>query len=447
MQSIILAAGKSSRMKTSVSKVLQPLLGKSLIRRAFELTEKISTEAPLFVAGENESELQAELDKEFAGRYKTVVQNPPRGTGDAVAVAMKKLRTLADETQIFIMGADAILLRPESLAYFVEQHFSKRAVLSFLTTELFEPRSYGRVVRSSSGAVDKIVEAKDATQEELRVREINAGFYLIQKSALEKFLAQMQQSSKTGEFYLTDMVAWAKSQSHLILGQCLADSRECLGINSMDEMAVAERILLDRLLSQRMKEGVRIHLPETQYLEESVDFETDVVIEPHCVLLGNTKLGKGTQVKAFSHLEDAELGANTIVGPFARLRPGTKLEAEVRIGNFVETKKSHFSKGSKANHLSYIGDTKVGAKANIGAGTITCNYDGYGKYPTEIGEGAFIGSNSSLVAPVEIGKAAIVAAGSVITENVPENALGIGRARQTIKEEAAQKFRSKKGVQ
>lgn len=446
-------------MKTNKPKMLHKALGKTLARRVFELTQQVDSEVPVFVVGKESSELKKELSDE---KVEYAVQETPRGTGDAVVQAFKSLAAKVDDRDtLLILNGDSVLIRPSTVQSLIHLHEDGAAVMSFLTTELEQPKSYGRVIRDSTGVVEKIVEAKNASDEELAVQEINAGFYLVRASALRDFLDQIQEDSLSGEFYLTDVVGFLRNKNALVRAHCTSDASEVMGINTQAELCFSEEVLRMRVLQRHLDAGVRMMNLESIWIEDSVKIEQDVQLEPGVILRGQTQIAQGSVIRAHSIIEDSVIGAGTIVeahslvqgsstesdckiGPFARLRPGTRLGREVKIGNFVETKNSEFRDGAKASHLSYLGDTKVGESCNIGAGTITCNYDGIEKHQTELGPEVFIGSNSSLVAPVKLGKGAIVGAGSVITSDVPEDALAVERSEQVNKKGGAREFREKR---
>jgi len=458
IQPIILAAGASTRMKRSQSKLLHQLLGKTLVERSIEIAGQISKGKPMLVLGHQREEIRQSLD---SVPFDFCIQDPPRGTGDALRVALEGLSDGQPDDHLFIMGADAVLVTPKSLQEFLKVHETSQALMTFMTTDLDQPGQYGRVVRSISGGVEAIVEAKEADPATLQLREINAGFYLIERQSLQNFLKQMEQSKNTLEYYLTDIVAWLRKQQKLVMGFCVDDPTEAKGINSCLELSEAETILCERLIGGWSAQGVRFHQPSSQYLEESVELAPDVEIFPGCILKGKTRvesgsqigpyavvedseIGRGSKVQAFCHLKGASLSKDVSVGPYARIRPGSCLEEGSKLGNFVEVKNTHLQKGAKANHLSYLGDAEIGQDSNVGAGTITCNYDGFKKAKTKLGRNVFIGSNSSLVAPVDLGDDVIVGAGSVITESVEAGALAVSRGEQVNRPGAAQRFRDKK---
>lgn len=461
--SIVLAAGASTRMKSSRSKLLHRLLGQEIIVHAYEQALKISEEPPVFVLGHQKDEIEKCLKNEFGeSQFQSTIQDPPLGTGDAVRMAMKKIGgSIGDDDLIFIMGGDAVCLTQKSIDRLKSEHISKKAVLSFFTAFLNEPAAYGRVIRSGSGMVNRIVEAKNASAEELSIQEVNAGFYLVQKSALERCIQNLEKNSVSGEFYLTDIVEMLLKDQALVLGIPLEDSSEAMGINTQYEFAQVNSVLRNRVLLEHMANGVCFLDPSSVWVDAAVKIGKDVEIGAGVLLKGkseigdqvsisayscieNSQIGTGSKVHEFSHLKDSVLGPECEIGPYARLRPETVLDAKVKIGNFVEVKKSHFKEASKANHLSYVGDSEVGARSNIGAGTITCNYDGFRKSKTTLKDDVFVGSNSSLVAPVEIGKGSIIGAGSVITKNVPADSVAVERSKQSNLEGAAISFKEKR---
>lgn len=448
-------------MKSERSKLLQPVLGRSMIRRAYDLAASISTEKPLFVLGHQIEPVKRDLE-EYSADFEFCEQREARGTGDAVRVAMKWLeKNSSQDEQLFIFGGDTITIKPERLAELQQLHDKSKSVLSFITAELSDPRHYGRVLRSEAGVPVKIVEYKDASPEEKRIPEINVGFYLVAKSNLIRFLDNLKASEKTEEFYLTDMLEFFSSKAQLIQAHCLADVTEALGINSFWELAQVEEVLLSRWLKTLSESGVRFLKPDSQYIEDSVRIEAGVEIGPSCLLRGDTKIAsgarigsncvidsssiaKGAQVLDFSHLEKARLGPDSRVGPYARLRPDSVLEGSARVGNFVELKNTRLEAGAKVNHLSYVGDAEIGENTNVGAGTITCNYDGFKKSKTLLGKNVFVGSNSSLVAPLKVGDSAIIGAGSVISKDVESGALAVERSEQVNRLGGADSFRNRR---
>lgn len=458
---VALAAGASTRMKSKKSKLLHDLMGRPLVLRALDLMNSMTDQPPLFVLGHQRDEILKELS-EAQTAFEHCIQEQQKGTADAVAQAVSALEAHPDkETHVFIMPADAVLFREESLLEFCRVHRETKSQLSFISCELDEPAAYGRVIRDTQGRPQKIVEFKNANDSERKVREVNSGIYLVRLDLLKSALKEIQANKLTGEFYFTDIVEFLYKQSGLVQAHVLKDASECLGVNTQNDLALARKLLRLRINSKWMQEGVEMMDPDSVSIDSSVTLSAGVCLHPGVVLRGATKLEEMSEVGAYSviinskvgpssiikeHcvLERAQVGSSCTVGPFARLRPGTDLSENVKIGNFVESKNSKFEAGSKANHLSYVGDSEVGQGSNIGAGTITCNYDGYSKSKTILGQNVFVGSNSSLVAPVEIEDGAIIGAGSVITKQVSQDAIAVTRAEQKELPGAAKRFREKR---
>jgi len=376
-----------------------------------------------------------------------VLQQPQNGTGHAVQIAR---RALGRAKFAVVLPGDAPLVRTDTLKALIAAHHNGNAAATVLSAVLADPSGYGRVVRKSETAVSAIVEESQLTDEQREINEINSAIYCFTLEKLWPALAQVKPNNKHRELYLTDAIAVLNAKGETVLAQVAADSREVLGCNTRADLAEVDRIFRERKRNALMDDGITIQLPETVLIDPDVTAGEDTIIEPGVQLLGKTKIGARCTIRTGSVLTDAILGDDVtvephcvvaqsrlddrvIIGPFARLRPDNHLKAGARIGNFVELKKSTIGEGTKAMHLSYLGDAKIGTKSNIGAGTITCNYDGFHKYPTSIGNRVFIGSDSALVAPVRIGDGAYIAAGSTITENVPSDGLGIARGRQVNK--------------
>jgi bifunctional UDP-N-acetylglucosamine pyrophosphorylase/glucosamine-1-phosphate N-acetyltransferase len=350
-----------------------------------------------------------------------------------------------------VLNGDCPLIQPETLERLVELFRSTGSGAALITTDLDDPTGYGRIIRNTAGDVQAIVEHKAATEEERLVREINVGFYCFDAAAFWKHVHDLKPDNPAHEYYLTDMIAILLRAGHRVTALKAEDSSEMLGINNRVELAVADRTLRDRKVRQLMLDGVTIEKPETVTIDAQVKIGMDTVVGPFAQILGDTTIGEDCRIGAscivenstledgaeafpFTSISACTLGKKAQVGPYARLRMGAVLEEDAHVGNFVELKKTRLGKGSKSMHLAYLGDSTIGSKVNIGAGTITCNYDGAKKHPTLIGDGSFIGSNSTLVAPIEIGDGAYIGAGSVITDAVPDKALALGRARQVVKE-------------
>jgi bifunctional UDP-N-acetylglucosamine pyrophosphorylase/glucosamine-1-phosphate N-acetyltransferase len=429
--SVILAAGSGTRMKSASPKVMHPIAGRPMIAYPLAALSPLSAAATVVVIGPRMDEIAR-----VVAPAETVVQDPPLGTGDAVRVAMRALDgRLAPQgaiADVLVLYGDTPFLATETLSRLLAERRRTGAAVLVSGMRPVDPGPYGRFVLAADGALERIVEAADASPEERAIGLVNGGIMVIEARRLDDFLDGLRSDNAKGEFYLTDIVAIARRKG-LLCRAVELPAEELLGINTRPELAEAEAAMQLRLRRAAMESGVTLVAPETVFLSADTRLAHDVVIEPNVTFGPGVTVGEGARIRSFSHLEGATVGGGAIVGPFARLRPGAILEEEVHVGNFVEVKAARLGVGAKANHLSYIGDSQVGARTNIGAGTITCNYDGFNKFRTIIGEGAFIGSNTALVAPVQIGDGAIIAAGSVITRDVPPDALSIGRGQQVDK--------------
>lgn len=443
---IILAGGQGKRFKSATSKVLHSLAGRPLIDHAILLAKKLKLDPIVAVVPPRDNALHAYL----RSTYPTVilaVQSIPRGTGDAIKCAKKALTRF--EGDLVILSGDVPLLRKETLTDFYKHHQKSKAQFSLMTCAIPNPTGYGRVVRNQTGDFSVIVEERDATADERAIQEVNCGIYWSDAQTLFQFLNKLSAKNAQGEYYLTDLPEILARAKRRISTYRLHDPDDMRGINTRRELALAAQILYARTADFWMDRGVTLIQPETILIDPSVTLSADCIIESNCHLRGDTKIGSHTYIRTGSVIESSEIGAYTEIlpysiirdseigdhvhiGPFAHVRPGSILKSHAKVGNFVELKKSILGVGAKANHLSYIGDTVVGDRANIGAGTITCNYDGKNKFKTEIGNDAFIGSNSSLIAPVKIGKRSVVGAGSAIRKSIPDDALGLTRAPQIV---------------
>src|SRR3989454_170647 len=449
---VVLAAGKGTRLKSSLVKVLHRAGGRTLVEHIVRACEPLKPRETVVVVGHQAERVAAVVEPLDAV---TVTQQPQNGTGHAMQVAK---RVLGRAKFAVVLPGDAPLVRTESLKALVAAHRNGNAAATILSAVLADPSGYGRVVRKTETAVSAIVEESELTHEQREINEINSAIYCFTLEKLWPSLGQVKPNNKHRELYLTDAIGVMASKGQIVLAQVVSDPREVLGCNTRAELAEVDRVFRERKRNALMDAGVTIQLPETVLIDPDVTAGEDTVIEPGVQLLGKTKIGARCTIRTGSVLNDAILGDDVtvephcvvaqsrlddrvIIGPFARLRPNNHLKADSRIGNFVELKKSTIGEGTKAMHLSYLGDTKIGAKANIGAGTITCNYDGFHKFPTHIGNKVFIGSDSALIAPVRIGNGAYIAAGSTITDNVPADALGIARGRQANKAGLAAKRR------
>jgi bifunctional UDP-N-acetylglucosamine pyrophosphorylase/glucosamine-1-phosphate N-acetyltransferase len=432
---IVLAAGEGTRMRSSRPKVLHAIGGRSLVAHVLAAVRETAGAAAVVIGPGQDKVAAAVADALPAA--KIFLQAERRGTAHAVLAARDAIALGADD--ILVVFADTPLVQPRTLARLREPLAQGKAVAA-LGFRPADPAGYGRLIMEGERLL-AIREEKDASAAERAIPLCNAGLMALRGDAALAILDRIGDQNAKREFYLTDAVAVAR-QMGLDAAAIETEEDEVRGINSQAQLAEAEAVLQRRLRGAALDAGVNMVAPETVHLAADTKLGRDVVIEPFVVFGPGVVVEDGAVIRSFSHLEGAHVGQGTTVGPYARLRPGARLGANVRIGNFVEVKESEIGAGARANHLSYIGDTTVGAGANIGAGTITCNYDGTAKHRTEIGEGAFIGSNSALVAPVKVGDHAYVGSGSVITREVPADALAIGRARQVIKEGWVTRLRS-----
>jgi bifunctional UDP-N-acetylglucosamine pyrophosphorylase / glucosamine-1-phosphate N-acetyltransferase len=436
---IILAAGEGTRMASRIPKVLHRAAGRSLLAHAIASVTDAGASRIAVVVGPDREDVGAEASRCAPGA-EVFVQAERRGTAHAVLAAREAIE---GSGSLLVVFGDTPLLRPQTLQTLIDG--LKDAAVAVLGFRAVNPTGYGRLL-VKNGELMAIREERDASDEERKVDLCNAGAMAIAGKHALAMLDRITDNNAKREFYLTDVVALARADKLKVVVREAAEE-EVMGVNDKSQLAAAEAGMQSRLREAAMRGGAILIAPETVHLSADTKLGRDVVVEPYVVFGPGVTVEEGAVIHSFSHLEGASIGADANIGPFARLRPGTKLGKGVRIGNFVETKAAEFGDDAKANHLSYVGDSTVGARANIGAGTITCNYDGFGKHKTEIGSGAFIGSNSALVAPVKIGDGAYVASGSVITTNIPNEALGVGRSRQVNKEGWARDLRALKGGQ
>ncbi len=447
---VILAAGLGTRMRSKQAKVLHRAGGLSLVEHVVQAAGAVTSRDRIVVVTGHQADTVEALLEPMGVRFARQVQQ--KGTGDAVMCAREALQK-ADPKQdglLLVLYGDTPLLSAAALKQLREAQAGSDAAATLITTTLADPSGYGRVIVDDGGNVAAIVEHRDANPEQLHVRVINSGIYCFRAKALWKHIAEIKPNPASGELYLTDMAEILRRHGQRVQSLHMDDSSELLGINTRVELAEADRILRARKARELMLAGVTIERPETVSIDAQVRVGTDTIIEPFVRLLANTAIGEDCRIGQGAILESAALADRVVVapytliadsrvdpgaqiGPFARLRMMTQVGPEARIGNFVELKKTRLGAGAKSQHLAYLGDSEIGERVNVGAGTITCNYDGEKKHVTKIGAGAFIGSNSTLVAPVEIAPDSYVAAGSVITEAVPSYALALGRARQVNK--------------
>ncbi|NNC47010.1 MAG: bifunctional UDP-N-acetylglucosamine diphosphorylase/glucosamine-1-phosphate N-acetyltransferase GlmU [Sphingomonas sp.] len=435
---VILAAGVGSRMKSRLHKVLHPIAGQPMIDHLLDSVETLEPARTVVVVGQWREQVEDALASRGCA---FAVQDEQLGTGHAVQQSADALA--GQDGPVLILFGDVPMVSADTMRGMVDRlGADDNPGIVVLGFEPEDRKAYGRIITLGDDTIDKMVEARDATPEELKCRLCNSGIMAVDGAQLFAWLDKVGNDNAAGEYYLPDIVRIARREGArpvVVKGS----EREVTGINSRAELAAAEAQWQEFKREEAMANGVTLRAPETVFFSYDTKVMADVVIEPNVVFGPGVSIGEGAKVRAFTHLEGCSIGAEAEVGPYARIRPGTTIGARAKVGNFVEMKKTMLGAGAKANHLSYIGDADVGEQANIGAGTITCNYDGFGKHKTQIGATAFIGSNSALVAPVTIGSSAIVGAGSVITSDVPAGAIAVARGDQKNLEGKAQAFRDR----
>lgn len=455
---VIMAAGKGTRLKSRRPKVLHKIGGEPLLSHVIAAASKIVAPADIFVVVGHEAQ-QVEAAVADSG-VNFVLQAEQLGTGHAIQCAQE---AIASYTDIVVLSGDAPLIQPETIEQVLDFHRSQDAAMTILTAQPENPYGYGRVVRKNvdSAAVEAIVEQRALAPEQQTIREINSGIYAFRTAPLLALLRQLGSGNNQGEYYLTDMAKIFGAAGERVVAVQASDAAEVLGANTIPELVALDATLRTRTALRLMLEGVTIFRPETCIIDAEVEVGPDTVIEPFVQLLGKTRIGSDCLIRSSTVIENSTVADNVLIrqsciitdsiiasgakiGPFAHLRPESEIGEDVHIGNFVETKKAKLGKGAKASHLTYLGDAVVGAGTNIGAGVITCNYNGVNKHTTTIGEGAFVGSDSTLVAPITIGDGAYIGAGSCITREVPADALAVGRSRQITKEGWAAARRAKR---
>ncbi|MEC1356570.1 bifunctional UDP-N-acetylglucosamine diphosphorylase/glucosamine-1-phosphate N-acetyltransferase GlmU [Bacillus sonorensis] len=450
---VVLAAGQGTRMKSKLYKVLHPVCGKPMVEHVVDEALKLSLTKLVTIVGHGAEDVKKQLGK----KSEYALQAEQLGTAHAVKQAKS---ILADEkgTTIVICG-DTPLLTAETMEAMLREHQEKGAKVTILTAVAEDPTGYGRIIRNENGDVAKIVEHKDATDEERLVKEINTGTYCFDNEALFRTIEQVSNDNVQGEYYLPDVIEILKNQGETVAAYQTDNFQETLGVNDRVALSQAERYMKRRINKRHMQNGVSLIDPDHTYISPEAVIGRDTVIYPGTVIKGRVVIGEDTVIGQNSELENSTIGSRTVIkqsvivdseigddvtiGPFAHIRPDSKIGNQVRIGNFVEVKKAQFGDRSKASHLSYIGDAEIGTDVNLGCGSITVNYDGKNKFMTKVEDGAFVGCNSNLIAPVTIGKGAYVAAGSTITDDVPGQALSIARARQVNKEDYAKNKQKK----
>ncbi len=452
---ILLAAGLGKRMKSSLPKVLHPLAGKPLLYYSLRAVASLKPVTIAVVVGHGADQVrQAFAHKEIAW----VTQERQLGTGHAVQCARQVFDGFTGD--LLIVSGDVPLISQETLLEILQRHRDQRATLTLLTAELEQPYGYGRIVRDRQQEIMAVVEERDAGEVEKKITEVNAGLYAVSARFLFFALEQLTDSNQQGEYYLPDIVGVARKRGEKLTAVRIADAREVMGVNTREELAIMEKSLQEQINRKWMEAGVTLKDPSTTYIEEEVVIGKDTVIGPNTHLKGKTVIGErcaidgsayltnarladGVHLRFSVVLSDCELRAGVELGPFAHIRPGTVLDREVHIGNFVEVKNSHVGEKTKANHLSYIGDATVGKETNIGAGTITCNYDGFRKYRTTIGDRVQVGSDSTLVAPIQLGDDVYVATASTVRHDIPAGALVYNERVERVKEGWTEQKRKK----
>jgi bifunctional UDP-N-acetylglucosamine pyrophosphorylase/glucosamine-1-phosphate N-acetyltransferase len=453
---VIMAAGKGTRLKSSRAKVLHEIGGKPLLAHVIAAAQEVVPADDIYVVIGYQAEAVRAAVESTGVRF--VLQPEQRGTGHAIMCAREQVQGYKN---LLVLSGDVPLIPPETITELREFHLKKQAAMSILTAEPSDPTGYGRILRAGGDRVRAIVEQKALSKTQEKIREINSGIYAFAAQPLFSHIDHLRNDNAHGEFYLTDTAALLVGAKEPVLALKAADAAEILGANTLAELALLDASLRAHKCDELMAAGVTIYRPETCVIDSEVEIGADTIVEPFVQILGSTRIGSGCRIRSYSVISDSSLAddvvvrpgciidhanvsAGAVVGPYCHLRPGSEIGEDAHVGNFVETKKTRLGRGSKANHLTYLGDAEIGDGVNIGAGTITCNYDGEKKHITVIEDGAFIGSDSTLVAPVRIGKGAYVGAASCITDDVPEDSLAIGRGRQETKEGWAKNRRSKK---
>jgi bifunctional UDP-N-acetylglucosamine pyrophosphorylase/glucosamine-1-phosphate N-acetyltransferase len=460
---IILAAGQGTRMKSTLPKVLHRVAGRPMLGYAMILARQVATNTVAVVVGHGADCVRTYLEQEKSqfDPYLVVEQTQQLGTGHAVQQAYPALTRQSSHvaSQYVIINGDTPLLTSDTMTALVNYHQSEGATLTLLTTFLPDPSGYGRILRGNEGSVCRVVEDRDASPEEKQVSEINVGTYVVEAGFLEEALGQLHPQNAQGEYYLTDIIEMAVQQGRKVMAWVTADSLETTGVNTRVHLALVEKEMRRRICERLMLDGVTVLDPDRVVVDHQVTVGRDTVLHPGVILEGETHVGENCTIRANSRLthsvlyrgvrihdacvlEEATVEDEAVIGPMAHLRPGSVIHTKAKVGNFVELKKTEVGEGSKVNHLSYLGDTWIGRNVNVGAGTITCNYDGYRKARTVIEDNVFIGSDVQLIAPVTIGQGALIAAGTTITEDVPADALGISRVPQINKEGTAARRRA-----
>ncbi|MEI6730073.1 MAG: bifunctional UDP-N-acetylglucosamine diphosphorylase/glucosamine-1-phosphate N-acetyltransferase GlmU [Pseudomonadota bacterium] len=441
LAAIVLAAGKGTRMNSKIPKVMHKIAGKPMLMHVIDNAFLCNAKKIVTVTSPSMQKVRDQVGERYHDMIENVVQQEQLGTGDAVKSAISYLDGF--NGIVVILYGDTPLVRPETIGV-MTSFMTSNPFISLITLgmEVNSPNEYGRIVLDKKGDIVRIVETRDANSEEKNITLCNSGVMAVRSEVLFELIGKIKNDNSKSEYYLTDLVKIATDEG-LRCSVVTADARELIGVNSRIELANAENKVQIRLRTNAIESGVTMLKPSSVYMSHDTKPGQDVVTHPNVVFGEGVEIGDNVEIKAFSEISGSKIAEGAVIGPFARIRPGCEIEENAHVGNFVELKKTKLGKGSKANHLTYLGDCEIGEKANIGAGTITCNYDGFNKFKTEIGNGAFIGSNSSLVAPLKIGDGAIIAAGSTITKDVSQDALAFARSKQDEKADWAKNFREK----
>ncbi|MDD9859994.1 MAG: bifunctional UDP-N-acetylglucosamine diphosphorylase/glucosamine-1-phosphate N-acetyltransferase GlmU [Nitrospira sp.] len=464
VSAIVLAAGLGTRMRSKTAKLLHPVAGRPMIWYMVAAARHVADAQVVVVVGHQAAWVRAFLEQSQStcGPCETVLQARPMGTAHAVRQTQSVLmhKGQAVSRHCLLVNGDTPLLTRATIKRLVARHEHAKATLTMLVSCLPDPKGYGRVVRGRDGHIVNVVEERDASRAERAIREVNVGTYVVDTPFLFQALEMIRPHNAQREYYLTDLVDLAVTRGCRVIGVRASDASECLGINSRQQLAGAERVMRQRIRTRWLRKGVTMLDPETTFIDDGVTIGRDTVLYPGVTLEGNTTIGADCTIRSWSRVTDSVVGKvvtiedhslmngaviedQTTVGPFARLRPGTILRRRARVGNFVEVKNTEIGTDSKANHLTYLGDASIGTRVNIGAGTITCNYDGYQKHRTILEDDAFIGSGTQFIAPVTVGKGAVVGAGSTITRDVPSDAIALTRSPQVNRERMASRRRSR----
>jgi bifunctional UDP-N-acetylglucosamine pyrophosphorylase / glucosamine-1-phosphate N-acetyltransferase len=454
-----MAAGKGTRLKSKHPKVLHEVGGKPLLAHVIAAAAKVVPAQDIYAIIGHEAERVREAVQHTGINF--ILQEPQKGTGHALMVARE---ALCPYDQVIVLYGDAPLITARTISVIRDFHQSRRPAMTILTARLTDPTGYGRVIRKSakSDEVQAIVEEKSANPAQKKIKEINSGSYMFEVEPLYRHIDKLGTENPHGEFYLTDMAAIFRKEKERVLAVEAGDPREILGANTRAEMVDIDQHLRMAKCRELMAQGVTIFYPQSCVIDRDVEIGADTVIEPFVQILGNTRIGSDCRIRSYSVIRNSTIGdevvirpgcvidesqvkAGAMLGPYSHLRPGSEIGEDAHVGNFVETKKIKLGKGSKANHLTYLGDAEIGDNVNVGAGTITCNYDGVHKHKTVIEDGVFVGSDATLVAPVRVGKGAYIGAASCITEDVPADSLALGRSQQVVKEGWAKAKRATRG--